>query len=64
MASPIAAHSSRAIRSAGAWARKLRRSLMRSYSLSGEPDAAHWRVSVKREADGAAGAYVSDELKG
>ena len=37
--------------------------LMRSYSLSGEPDAAHWRVSVKREADGAAGAYVSDELR-
>jgi ferredoxin-NADP reductase/MOSC domain-containing protein YiiM len=37
--------------------------LMRSYSLSGEPDAAHWRVSVKREAHGAAGAYVSDELR-
>jgi len=37
--------------------------LMRSYSLSGEPDAAHYRVSVKREAHGAASAYVSDELK-
>jgi ferredoxin-NADP reductase len=37
--------------------------LMRSYSLSGQPDAAYWRVSVKREAHGAAGAYVSDELK-
>jgi MOSC domain-containing protein YiiM/ferredoxin-NADP reductase len=37
--------------------------LMRSYSLSGEPNAAHWRVSVKGEAHGAAGAYVSDELQ-
>jgi ferredoxin-NADP reductase/MOSC domain-containing protein YiiM len=36
--------------------------LMRSYSLSGEPGAAHYRVSIKREAHGAAGAYVSDEL--
>jgi ferredoxin-NADP reductase/MOSC domain-containing protein YiiM len=37
--------------------------LMRSYSLSGEPDAAHYRVSVKREAYGAASAYVSDALR-
>ena len=37
--------------------------LMRSYSLSGKPDAAHYRVSVKREAHGAASAYVSDELQ-
>jgi ferredoxin-NADP reductase len=37
--------------------------LMRSYSLSGEPDAAYYRVSVKREAHGAASAYVSDELQ-
>jgi ferredoxin-NADP reductase/ferredoxin len=37
--------------------------LMRSYSLSGQPDVACWRVSVKREAQGVAGAYVSDELK-
>jgi ferredoxin-NADP reductase/MOSC domain-containing protein YiiM/ferredoxin len=37
--------------------------LMRSYSLSGQPDVAYWRVSVKREAHGVAGAYVSDELK-
>jgi ferredoxin-NADP reductase/MOSC domain-containing protein YiiM/ferredoxin len=37
--------------------------LMRSYSLSGQPDAAYWRVSVKREAQGAASAYVCDELK-
>jgi ferredoxin-NADP reductase/MOSC domain-containing protein YiiM len=37
--------------------------LMRSYSLSGEPGAAYYRVSVKREAHGAASAYVSDELR-
>ena len=36
--------------------------LMRSYSLSGAPNAARWRVSIKGEAHGAAGAYVSDEL--
>ena len=36
--------------------------MMRSYSLSGEPDAASWRVSVKREAHGVAGAYIDDEL--
>jgi len=37
--------------------------LMRSYSLSGEPHAPYYRVSVKREAHGAAGAYIDDELK-
>jgi ferredoxin-NADP reductase/MOSC domain-containing protein YiiM len=37
--------------------------LMRSYSLSGEPGASYYRVSVKREAHGAAGAYVHDELQ-
>jgi ferredoxin-NADP reductase/MOSC domain-containing protein YiiM len=37
--------------------------LMRSYSLSGEPDAGSYRVSIKREAHGAAGAYVDDELQ-
>jgi ferredoxin-NADP reductase/MOSC domain-containing protein YiiM len=37
--------------------------LMRSYSLSGEPGAASYRVSVKREAHGAASAYVGDELQ-
>ncbi len=37
--------------------------LMRSYSLSGEADAANYRVSVKREAHGAASAYVDDELQ-
>ena len=36
---------------------------MRSYSLSGEPGAAYYRVSVKREAHGAASAYVDDELQ-
>lgn len=37
--------------------------LMRSYSLSGEPGASFFRVSVKREAHGAASAYIDDELK-
>ena len=37
--------------------------LMRSYSLSGEPGAVSYRVSIKREAHGAAGAYVDDELR-
>jgi MOSC domain-containing protein YiiM/ferredoxin-NADP reductase/ferredoxin len=37
--------------------------LMRSYSLSGEPGAIYYRVSIKREAHGAAGAYVDEELK-
>jgi ferredoxin-NADP reductase/MOSC domain-containing protein YiiM len=37
--------------------------LMRSYSLSGEPGAMTYRVSIKREAHGAAGAYVDDQLR-
>jgi ferredoxin-NADP reductase len=37
--------------------------LMRSYSLSGEPGAVYYRVSVKREAHGAASAYIEDELQ-
>jgi ferredoxin-NADP reductase len=37
--------------------------LMRSYSLSGEPSAERYRVSVKREANGAAGIYIDDELQ-
>jgi ferredoxin-NADP reductase/MOSC domain-containing protein YiiM len=37
--------------------------LTRSYSLSGEPGAKHYRVSVKREAHGAASIYVNDGLK-
>ncbi len=36
--------------------------LTRSYSLSGESSAERYRVSVKREAHGAAGAYIDDEL--
>jgi len=36
--------------------------LLRSYSLSGEPGAEHYRVSVKREPHGAAGAYIDDQL--
>jgi ferredoxin-NADP reductase/MOSC domain-containing protein YiiM len=37
--------------------------LMRSYSLSGEPGAPYYRVSIKRESHGAASAYVDEELK-
>jgi len=37
--------------------------LMRSYSLSGEPSAERYPVSVKREAHGAAGAYIDDRLQ-
>ncbi len=37
--------------------------LMRSYSLSGEPGAIYYRVSIKREAHGAASAYVGEELQ-
>jgi ferredoxin-NADP reductase/MOSC domain-containing protein YiiM len=37
--------------------------LMRSYSLSGEPGATSYRVSVKREVHGAASTYVNDELQ-
>ncbi len=37
--------------------------LLRSYSLSGEPSEQRWRLSIKREPNGAAGAYVEDRLK-
>ncbi|TBA73635.1 MOSC and FAD-binding oxidoreductase domain-containing protein [Rhizobium ruizarguesonis] len=37
--------------------------LMRSYSLSGEPSTMRYRVSVKREAHGAASGYIDDELR-
>ena len=37
--------------------------LMRSYSLSGEPSTERYRVSVKREAHGAAGAYIDEKLQ-
>jgi ferredoxin-NADP reductase/ferredoxin len=36
--------------------------LMRSYSLSDEPGTAHYRVSIKREPHGAAGAFIDGEL--
>jgi ferredoxin-NADP reductase/MOSC domain-containing protein YiiM len=37
--------------------------LTRSYSLSGEPGTSYYRVSVKREAHGAAGAYIDHDLQ-
>jgi ferredoxin-NADP reductase/MOSC domain-containing protein YiiM len=37
--------------------------LIRSYSLSGEPSAERYRVSIKREAFGAAGAYIDEKLQ-
>jgi ferredoxin-NADP reductase/MOSC domain-containing protein YiiM len=37
--------------------------LLRSYSLSGEPSEERWRISIKREPNGAAGAYVETRLK-
>ena len=37
--------------------------LLRSYSLSGEPGEARYRVSIKREAHGAAGAYIETEVR-
>jgi ferredoxin-NADP reductase/MOSC domain-containing protein YiiM len=36
--------------------------LMRSYSLSGEPGTSHYRVSIKREAHGAASSYIHDKV--
>src|SRR5262249_56395326 len=38
--------------------------LMRSYSLSGEPSAERYRVSVKRGGHSVAGAYIADKLPG
>jgi ferredoxin-NADP reductase/MOSC domain-containing protein YiiM len=37
--------------------------LLRSYSLSGEPSEARYRISVKRNAGGVAGAYIADEVR-
>jgi ferredoxin-NADP reductase/MOSC domain-containing protein YiiM len=37
--------------------------LLRSYSLSGEPNEQRWRISIKQEPNGAAGAYVETGLK-
>jgi len=37
--------------------------LVRSYSLSSEPNAERYRVSIKREPHGVAGAYIDDKLQ-
>jgi ferredoxin-NADP reductase/MOSC domain-containing protein YiiM len=37
--------------------------LMRSYSLSGEPSTERYRVSIKREAHGAAAEYIDEKLQ-
>ncbi len=37
--------------------------LLRSYSLSGEPSEQRWRISIKREPSGVAGAYVDAQLR-
>jgi MOSC domain-containing protein YiiM len=37
--------------------------LLRSYSLSGDPSEERWRLSIKREPNGAAGAYVEARLE-
>jgi ferredoxin-NADP reductase/MOSC domain-containing protein YiiM len=37
--------------------------LLRSYSLSGEPSEDRYRISVKRETHGAAGAYVETQVR-
>jgi ferredoxin-NADP reductase len=37
--------------------------LLRSYSLSGEPSDACYRISVKRNADGVVGAYIADKVQ-
>ena len=37
--------------------------LLRSYSLSGEPNEHRYRISVKRETHGAAGAYIDTQVK-
>jgi ferredoxin-NADP reductase/MOSC domain-containing protein YiiM len=38
------------------------RSVLRNYSLSGPPDAGHYRIAVKREHDGAASGYLHTRL--
>ena len=39
------------------------RPLLRSYSLSGLPDAGFYRISVKREAHGAGSGFVHDRVR-
>ena len=38
------------------------RSLLRNYSLSGQPDAGYYRITVKHEPDGAASGYLHTRL--
>ena len=38
------------------------RSVLRNYSLSGPPDAGYYRITVKREPDGAASGYLHNRL--
>jgi ferredoxin-NADP reductase/MOSC domain-containing protein YiiM/ferredoxin len=40
-----------------------RRALLRNYSLSGPPDAGHYRITVKREHAGAASGYLHTRLR-
>ena len=37
--------------------------LLRTYSLSGGPSEAHYRISVKRDTGGVAGAYIADRVQ-
>jgi ferredoxin-NADP reductase/MOSC domain-containing protein YiiM len=37
--------------------------LLRSYSLSGEPSDARYRVSIKREVQGVAGSYIESQVR-
>jgi ferredoxin-NADP reductase/MOSC domain-containing protein YiiM len=39
------------------------RSLLRNYSLSGRPDAGYYRITVKREQDGAVSSYLHTRLR-
>ncbi|MFL5831558.1 MAG: MOSC domain-containing protein [Solirubrobacteraceae bacterium] len=41
---------------------KQQRSVLRNYSLSGPPTAGYYRITVKRERDGAAGGYLHTRL--
>ena len=41
---------------------KQQRSVLRNYSLSGPPDAGYYRITVKREPDGAASGYLHTRL--
>lgn len=38
------------------------RSVLRNYSMSGEPGAGHYRITVKRERDGVASAYLHSRV--